>query len=539
MVAVEDFAMATVMDAAEGLNPSYEEARMREDWPKWQEAIKAELDSLKANGTWSLVERPTEANVVDCKWVLRIKKNAAGEIEKYKARLVARGFTQIHGIDFYETYAPVARLSSFRLLIALANRNGWPLDCFDFDSAFLNSELADDEVIYLEQPRGYQQGDGKKYVFRLHKALYGLKQGAKNWYEALRKAMEELGFVRTEADHGVFVKRMGKDVIILAVHVDDCLVTGNSQPLIDKFKVDINGKYKMTDLGPCKWLLGIKVDRDLEARTTSLSQSAYIESILARFNFTDLKPSSIPIDPSAPLLKSQSPQTLAGKARMANVPYRAAVGSLMYASMGTRPDITFAVSTVAQYLENPGWEHWEAVKRIFRYLGGTRDLRLVYGGDVADLVGFADADGASQDHRRAISGYVFMVDGGAVSWSSKKQELVTLSTTEAEYVAATHAVKEALWLRRLISDLFPDGLSAPTTLYGDNQSAIALAHGGQYHSRTKHIDIRYHFIRYIIEAGSIKLIYCPTDEQTADTLTKALPSTKVKHFAAAMGLRTV
>ncbi len=152
MVAVEDFAMATVMDAAEGLNPSYEEAKMREDWPKWQEAIKAELDSLKANGTWSLVERPTEANVVDCKWVLRIKKNAAGEIEKYKARLVARGFTQIHGIDFYETYAPVARLSSFRLLIALANRNGWPLDCFDFDSAFLNSELADDEVIYLEQP---------------------------------------------------------------------------------------------------------------------------------------------------------------------------------------------------------------------------------------------------------------------------------------------------------------------------------------------------------------------------------------------------
>ena len=186
MVAVEDFAMATVMDAAEGLNPSYEEARMREDWPKWQEAIKAELDSLKANGTWSLVERPTEANVVDCKWVLRIKKNAAGEIEKYKARLVARGFTQIHGVDFYETYAPVARLSSFRLLIALANRNGWPLDCFDFDSAFLNSELADDEVIYLEQPRGYQQGDGKKYVFRLHKALYGLKQDVKNWYDALR-----------------------------------------------------------------------------------------------------------------------------------------------------------------------------------------------------------------------------------------------------------------------------------------------------------------------------------------------------------------
>ena len=177
--------------------------------------------------------------------------------------------------------------------------------------------------------------------------------------------------------------------------------------------------------------------------------------------------------------------------------------------------------------------------RGLKYCTGASVILLLSSAPRAAKGPVADADGASQDHRRAISGYVFMVDGGAVSWSSKKQELVTLSTTEAEYMAATHAVKEALWLRRLISDLFPDSLSAPTTLYGDNQSAIALAHGGQYHSRTKHIDIRYHFIRYIIEAGSIKLIYCPTDEQTADTLTKALPSAKVKHFAAAMGLRTV
>ena len=236
-----------------------------------------------------------------------------------------------------------------------------------------------------------------------------------------------------------------------------------------------------------------------------------------------------------PLLKSQSPTALASIARMKNIPYREAVDSLMYVSMGTCLDITFVMSTVAQFLENPGWEHWEAVKRIFRYLKGTKDLKLVYGGEVKDLVGFVDADGASQDHRRAISGYVFMVDGGAVSWSSKKQELVTLSTTEAEYVAATHAAKEAVWLRRLIAEIFPTA-DAPTVLFGDNKSAIALAHGGQYHARTKHIDIRYHFIRYIIEAGSIKLIYYPTDEQTADTLTKALPSIKVKHFASAMGL---
>jgi len=237
----------------------------------------------------------------------------------------------------------------------VANRNKWPVDTFDFDSAFLNSVLSDDEVVYLEQPKDFIEDDPKVYVLRLHKALYGLKQGAKNWYDALRKALEELGFCRTEVDHGVFLRGVGEGkVVILAVHVDDCLVTGSSQVLLDGFKMEINTKYKMTDLGPCKWLLGIKIDRDFELRTIALSQHAYIESILTRFNFDDLKPSAIPMDPSASLLKSQSPTTLTGVARMKNVPYREAVGSLMYASMGTRLDITFATSTVAQYLKNPG-----------------------------------------------------------------------------------------------------------------------------------------------------------------------------------------
>ncbi len=193
---------------------------------------------------------------------------------------------------------------------------------------------------------------------------------------------------------------------------------------------------------------------------------------------------------------------------------------------------------VAQFLENLGWKHWEAVRKIFQYLKGTRDWKLVYGGQKQDLQGWVDADGASQEHQRAISSYVFMIDGGAMLWSSKKQELVTLSTAEAEYVAATHAAKEALWLHSLIGEIFSP-LESSTTLFGDNKSAIALANGGQYHSRTKHIDIRYHFIHYIIEAESIKLIYCPTDKQTADTLTKALPSAKAKHFATEMGLRVV
>ena len=347
-----------------------------------------------------------------------------------------------------------------------------------------------------------------------------------------------MGFSRTEADHGVFFKEIEGFIIILAVHVDDCMVTGSSTKFVNDFKVQMDKKYKLTDLGPAHWLLGIKITRDLVNRTISLSQHSYIESIITRFNFNDLKPSSIPMDPAAPLSKSQSPTKLADIAKMRNVPYREAVGSLMYAAMGTRPDIAFAVSNVAQFADNPGWAHWEAVKKIFRYLLGTQKLELVYGGEKRGLVGYVDADGASQDHRRAITGYVYLIDGGAITWSSKKQELVTLSTTEAEYVAAMHAAKEAVWLRRLIGELFKP-LEEPTTLFSDSKSAIALAHDGHYHARTKHIDIRYHFIRYIIEAGTIKLVYCPTDHMTADTLTKALPLGKAKHFASALGLSMI
>ncbi len=521
------------MGESECVEPTYQEAKRRPDWPKWQEAIRAELESLVANGTWRIVERPSTGNVVDSKWVLRVKKNAAGEIDKYKARLVARGFTQVHGIDYYETFAPVAKLASFRLILAVAARNGWAADTFDFNNAYLNSKL--DEEVYLEQPPDHEFQDRRRYVLKLEKALYGLKQGGRKWYETLCVALADVGFKRAESDYGVFFLHLHPHIAVLAIHVGDCLITGSSHALLKSSKQKLGARYKLTDLGPASWLLGIKVSRDLDARTLSLSQHAYIDSILRRFNFTDLKPISTPMDPHIQLLKSQCPESAADVARMRQVPYKEAIGSLMYAAMGTRPDIAFAVSTLAQYAQNPGWTHWEAVKRVFRYLQGSKDLSLVYGGGEQGLEGYVDADGASQEHRHAITGYVFLVDGGAVSWASKKQELVTLSTAESEYVAATHAAKEAIWLRRLISEVFRP-LSEPTTLHSDNQSAIALTRDGSYHARTKHIDIRYHFIRYSIEAGSIRLLYVPTEDQTADILTKALPSVKVKHFAAALGL---
>ena len=280
----------------------------------------------------------------------------------------------------------------------------------------------------------------------------------------------------------------------------------------------------------------MKVVRDRDARTITLSQEPFVEAILAKYNFSDAKPISVPMDPSVQYSRDQCPTTAAQTAEMKRVPFRSALGSLMYLAVGTRPDIAFVVSTLAQFADNPGWAHWEGIKRIYRYLLGTKKLGLTFGTSKSGLVGYTDADGASQEHRRAITGFAFLVDGGAILWGSKKQELVTLSTAEAEYVAATHAAKEALWLRRLIADVFRP-LDHPTMLYCDNQSAIALTKDGTYHARTKHIDIRYHFIRFSVENGSISLVYCPTEEMVADTLTKALPNAKAKHFATELGLR--
>jgi hypothetical protein len=241
------------------------------------------------------------------------------------------------------------------------------------------------------------------------------------------------------------------------------------------------------------------------------------------------------METSTRLTSAQSPSTTEEFARMRNIPYHEAVGSLMYASLGTRPDVTYAVQAVSRFSKNPGLPHWDAVKRIFRYLKGTKDLWLSYGGKAKELTGYADADGNMAEDRHAISGYAFLLHGGAISWSTKRQEIISLSTTESEYVAATYAAKEALWLRSLLSQLFDTNLEA-TTLFSDNQSAIAITKDHQYHARTKHIDIRFHFIRWIVENGSLRLIYCPTNDMVADTLTKALPSPKVKHFAKELGL---
>ena len=239
--------------------------------------------------------------------------------------------------------------------------------------------------------------------------------------------------------------------------------------------------------------------------------------------------------PNITYSKDNAPSTPEEEAQMERTPYREAIGSLMYLAVATRPDIAFAVSTLSQFLDNPGVAHWEAVKRVFHYLAGTQSLELMYGGERHDLIGYTDADGASQPHRHAISGYAYLMDGGAISWVSRKQELITLSTAESKYVAATHAAKEAMWFCKFIGELSPI-MSLPITLYCDNQPALKLAKDDNYRAQTKHIDLCYHFIRQVVANGVVNLVYCPTDDMAADIFTKALPRWKVRAHTTTLGL---
>ena len=535
---MEGYAFAATIGDSEALEPrSLAEAKRGGDWPLWEKAIREELATLKEAGTWELVEALVGANIVGSKWVFKVKKDAMGKVVWYKARLVAQGFSQVPGIDYFDTFTPVARLASIRTVLVFAAANDLETGQIDIKGAYLNGELTDDEHIYMRQPPGYAEG---KLVCKLHKTLYGLKQSGRCWYQKLVEIMTKLKFERNEVDQAVFYRRnKGAGVLIIVlVHVDDCSIVASTQPLIDQFKIAIKKHVDITDMGDLHWILGIEVKRIREERKVLLSQCSYIDSILRRYGFEDLKPISTPMDPNMRLTSAQCPTATDDIAKMRDVPFHEAIGSLMYASLGTRPDITFAVQTLSCFAKNPGVPHWEAVKRVFRYLKGTRELWLSYGGVMKEMEGYADADGSMMEDRKAISGYAFIINGGAVSWSTKKQEIISLSTTESEYVAATYAAKEALWLRSLIFQLFDIPLPT-TTLFSDNQSAIALTKEHQYHARTKHIDVRYHFIRWIVEDGKIRLIYCPTDEMVADTLTKALPSAKVKHFATALGLVTV
>ena len=431
---------------------SYKEAMEQNDSKEWEKAMKAEYISIMKNKTWTLTKLPPDRKAIGCKWVFKTKYNALGKIERYKARLVAKGYSQTQGIDYDETFAPVVKFNSIRILLALAAMLDLKIHQMDVNTAYLNGDL--DVDIYMEQPEGFIKRGQEDKVCKLNKALYGLKQSGRVWYQKIDTYLSSLGFKRTFADNCIYILTKGKTIIIVTLYVDDFLIFSNNIEATTNLKRQLSKRFDMKDLGEAQYCLGIQIIRNRKEKTISINQTKYIENILKRFNIFDCKPIGIPLDTNSKLTKAMSPITDEKREEMKKVPYQSAVGSLMYAMLGTRPDIAYSVGVISQFNSNPGKAHWIAVKRIFRYLKGTMDYSLTYKGSESQLLGYSDADwGGNLDDRRSTTGYTFIISGGAVTWSSKKQQTVALSSTEAEYMALTQATKEAVWIKHLLTEL--------------------------------------------------------------------------------------
>ena len=409
--------MAAKIGEAEALEPrTLAEVKRRPDWPLWEKAINEELETLHQAGTWELTKAPPDANIVGSKWVFCAKKDAAGNIIQYKACLVAQEFLQILGIDYFDIFVPIAKLAAIRSVLVMAAAKDLELHQIDIKGAYLNGELTGHEVIFMQQPPGYHAPGSAKLMCWLQKTLYGLKQSGRCWYQKLVEIMlTHLGFARCDVDQAIFFQGKGRAIIIILVHVDDCIIVATSITLITNFKAWILEYVDITDLGELHWLLGIKIKCNQERCIIHLFQCFYIDSILRWYGLQDLKPVFIPMDTNIWLTTVQSPSTTAEFAQMCNVPYHEAVRSLMYAALRTHPDIAFAIQTISCFLTKPGLTHWEAMKRIFRYLKGMMELWLTYGTSKMDLMGYADADGSMAEDRHAILGYAFLIHGRAIS----------------------------------------------------------------------------------------------------------------------------
>ena len=508
----------------DGEPSTFERALNSPDASLWMTAMQEEMEALHRNKTWELVPLPQGRKAIGNKWVYKIKRDGNDQVERYRARLVAKGYAQKEGIDFNEIFSPVVRLTTIRVVLAMCAAFDLHLEQLDVKTAFLHGEL--EEEIYMLQPEGFKEKGKENLVCRLTKSLYGLKQAPRCWYKRFDSFIISLRYNRLNSDHCVYHKRFGdNDFIILLLYVDDMLVVSPNKDRVQELKAQLAREFDMKDLGPANKILGMQIHRDRDARKIWLSQKNYVNKILRRFNMQDCKPISTPLPINYKLSSSMSPSSEAERIEMSRVPYASAVGSLMYAMICTRPDIAQAVGVVSRFMANPGREHWNTVKRILRYVKGTSDVALCFEGSDFIVKGYVDSDFVGDlDKRKSTTGYVFTLASGAVSWVSKLQTVVALSTTEVEYMAATEACKEAIWIKRLVEELGHTQQNIP--VYCDSQSALHIARNPSSHSRTKHIDVQYHFVREVVEEGSVDMQKIHTKDNLADIMTKPVNSDK-------------
>ena len=522
--------MATSESDNGGAPATYEEALRGPEGKGWQIAFDAEVKSLNDNNVYSVVDRPLKKKVVKAKSVLRRKLLPGGKLDKLKARIVAKGFTQREGIDYEETFSPTVRFESVRLMVAAAASDGMHTHQMDVTTAFLYASL--EEEVYMELMEGMDGYGEPGKVARLHKAIYGLKQASRMWNLHIDGILKSMGFIRLTGDHGVYYKWDGVNRVWLALYVDDIFLISLNLDNIKESKKTLGADMKVKDLGVAQYLLGIELRRrqlGMGDGDILLVQEKYVMEILKEFSMEGCKSASTPLEPSMKLTLKDSPVDDLGKSRMEQYPYRQVVGKLMYLAVCTRPDICQAVSELSRFNSNPGMRHWESAMRVLRYLSGTAALGLLYKrGESKDIWGYVDASHTScPDSNKGRAAYVFMSGGAPVSWASKRLGSGSLSSCETEYMGMTLAAQEACYLGELRAEMYRDigkkkvGVKC-IDLLTDSQSAKSLAENPVYHGRSKHILAKWHFIRQRVTKGWIKLFDVRTEYMGADMMTKAV-----------------
>lgn len=439
---------------------------------------------------------------------------------------MAKGYSQKHGIDYSEVFDPVARLDTVRMVIASAAQKGWKIFQLDVKSAFLHGKLI--EEVFVDQPKGYEKKGEEHLVYKLHKALYGLKQAPRAWFSRIKTHFIKEGFQNCDSEQTLFIKRRNEGkIIIVSVYVDDLIFTGDDEKLMREFKDSMMREFDMSDLGRMSYFLGIEVVQQKEG--IFICQRRYAEEVLRRFNMFESNSVSNPIVPGVKI-SSDADGVLVDETY-----YKQIVGSLMYLT-STRPDLMFATSLISRYMSKPTKLRLQIAKRILRYLKGTMGFGIFYKKDGQNLEAYTDSDYAGDiEDRKSTSGYTFLLSSGAVAWSSRKQPRVTLSTTEAEFVAAAVCACQAVWMRRILKELCYEGEKC-TSINCDNRSTIKLSKNPVMHGRSKHIDIRYHFLRNLSEEGTIALMYCTSADQVADIMTKPLKADVFQKLRRLLGM---
>ncbi|KAK1619722.1 hypothetical protein QYE76_025239 [Lolium multiflorum] len=494
--------------------------------PRWHDAMLDEFNALIRNDTWSLVPCPAGVNVVSGKWIYRHKYNSDGSLARYKARWVLRGFTQQAGIDFGETFSPVVKPATIRVVLSIATSHNWPIHQLDVKNAFLHGELA--ETVYCAQPSGFVDPTHPSHVCLLKKSLYGLKQAPRTWFLRFTTFLHSLGFVSSKSDSSLLILHTPQTTAYLLLYVDDIILTASSTTTLHHVIQSLNREFAMSDLGDIHHFLGINVHRT--ATGLFLSQQQYALELLERAHMLNCNPIATPLDTKAKLSCTDG-------TRVSNpTEYRSLAGALQYLTL-TRPDLSHAVQQICLFMHDPRDNHLQQVKRILRYVQGTSHLGLqLRPSSTTDLTAYSDADWAGcPDTRKSTSGFCVFLGDNPVSWSSKRQSTVSRSSAEAEYRAVANCVAESVWLRQLLSELHQPVKKA-TVVYCDNISAVYMSANPVQHQRTKHIEIDLHFVRDRVALGEARVLHVPTSSQYADIFTKGLPSAVFQEFRSSLNV---